>query len=276
MSSRVEELLAAAVDGSGTDGLDPPQSRNEKLLFALNDKLDNVESALAGKVDGPADGQAYQQLVTDADGNTKWEDRLAYDDTYAISWDGNTDGLVSVELAPGYAYYKVSDFAIDRDNLLSFNYTTANGVYNKGGVNHTTSLGAAWADDGSGFFVVTEPTTVSGMTFPESGLYLSRSVNYVNKITLSYVKRIDRKYITSALIVKDPRQWTLDEAKYYRNEFATGTVLITEYDAGTSMSPRKISCVILSLGPNNDNLTVANIIVDGAIKTLMPGHDEPV
>lgn len=81
MSSRVEELLAAAVDGSGTDGLDPPQSRNEKLLFALNDKLDNVESALAGKVDVPADGQAYQQLVTDADGNAKWEDRLAYEGT---------------------------------------------------------------------------------------------------------------------------------------------------------------------------------------------------
>ena len=39
MSSRVEELLAAAIDGSGTDGLDPPQSRNEKLLFALNGKL---------------------------------------------------------------------------------------------------------------------------------------------------------------------------------------------------------------------------------------------
>ena len=79
MSSRVEELLAAAVDGSGTDGLDPPQSRNEKLLFALNDKLDNVQSELTGKVDVPADGQAYQQLVTDADGNTVWEDRLAYE-----------------------------------------------------------------------------------------------------------------------------------------------------------------------------------------------------
>lgn len=81
MSSRVEELLAAAVDGSGTDGLDPPQSRNEKLLFALNDKLDNVQSELMGKVDVPADGQAYQQLVTDADGNVKWEDRLAYEYT---------------------------------------------------------------------------------------------------------------------------------------------------------------------------------------------------
>ena len=81
MSSRVEELLAAAADGSGTDGLDPPQSRNEKLLFALNNKLDNVQSELTGKVDVPADGQAYQQLVTDADGNAKWEDRLAYEGT---------------------------------------------------------------------------------------------------------------------------------------------------------------------------------------------------
>lgn len=81
MSSRVEELLAAAVDGSGTDGLDPPQSRNEKLLFALNDKLDNVQSELAGKVDVPADGQAYQYLVTDGTGTVKWEDRLAYEYT---------------------------------------------------------------------------------------------------------------------------------------------------------------------------------------------------
>lgn len=81
MSSRVEELLAAAVDGSGTDGLDPPQSRNEKLLFALNDKLDNVQSELAGKVDVPADGRAYQYLVTDGTGTVKWEDRLAYEHT---------------------------------------------------------------------------------------------------------------------------------------------------------------------------------------------------
>lgn len=225
----------------------------------------------------PSGGTPYQQLVTDGSGNTKWEDRLAYDDTYTISWDGNTDGLVSVELAPGYVLYKVSDFVIDRDNLLSFNYTTSNGLHGEGGVNHTVSLGTVWGDDASEFYVVLEPTIESGITFPESGLYFFGSdVAYINKFTLSYVKRIDRKYITSALIVKDPRQWTLDEAEYYRNEFATGTVLITEYNAGTSISPRKISCAILSLGPNDDRLTMANIIVDGAIKTLMPGHDEPV
>ena len=75
MSSRVEELLAAAVDGSGTDGLDPPQSRNEKLLFALNGKLGLAPGAGGGLPEG---GTPYQQLVTDGTGNAKWEDRLAY------------------------------------------------------------------------------------------------------------------------------------------------------------------------------------------------------
>ena len=244
-----------------------------KLDENFLDMNENDELSLVGG----SEGEAYKSLVTDGEGNVKWEDRLAYESTYTISWDGNTDGLVSVELAPGYVYYKVSDFAIDRDNLLSFNCTTSNGLHSEGGVNHTVSLGAVWSDDSQEFFVVLEPTVESGITFPESGLYfLCTGVNYVNKITLSCVKRIDRKYITSALIVKDPRQWTADESKYYCNEFATGTVLITEYNAGTSISPRKINCVILALGPNADQLTVANIIVDGAIKTLMPGHDEPV
>ena len=240
--------------------------------FYLSDTLGVDENGKLG-VNG---GEPYKSLVTDGEGNVKWEDRLAYESTYTISWDGNTDGLVSVELAPGYVYYKVSDFAIDRDNLLSFNYTISNGLHSEGGVNHTTSLGAVWSDNGSAFFVVLEPTTESGITFPESGLYLSGDVTYVNKITLSCVKRIDRKYITSALIVKDPRQWTADESKYYCNEFATGTVLITEYDAGTSISPRKINCVILALGPNADRLTMATIIVDGVIKNFIPGQNEPV
>lgn len=130
MSSRVEELLAAAIDGSGTDSLDPPQSRNEKLLFALNDKLDNVQSELTGKVDVPADGQAYQQLVTDADGNAKWEDRLAYEYTewkdFTLNYDTNgieitgftmppvgdtvtvkVDGVESVETV---TFFKVDDY----------------------------------------------------------------------------------------------------------------------------------------------------------------------
>ena len=39
---------------------------------------ENDELSLVG---GGGEGKAYQQLVTDGDGNTKWEDRLAYDTT---------------------------------------------------------------------------------------------------------------------------------------------------------------------------------------------------
>ena len=39
---------------------------------------------------GGSEGKAYQQLVTDGDGKTTWEDRLAYSET--IEWDGNAEG----------------------------------------------------------------------------------------------------------------------------------------------------------------------------------------
>lgn len=116
MSSRVEELLAAAIDGSGTDGLDPPQSRNEKLLFALNDKLDNVQSELTGKVDVPADGQAYQQLVTDADGNVKWEDRPFYTGDFEIG-----ESLIdSLDISCSGGYYKGTNITTNFEEGLTY------------------------------------------------------------------------------------------------------------------------------------------------------------
>ncbi len=121
-----------------------------------------------------------------------------YKCTYTISWDGNKDGLLSVEYAPGYVFYKVSDFIIDRDNLLSLNYTLSNGLISEGGVEQTISVSdAIWTDSGACFMVVKEPTkTEQGITFPESGLYLmGDDTNHVNKVSFSYVKRIDKEYI---------------------------------------------------------------------------------
>ena len=68
MSSRVEELLTAAIDGSGTDGLDPPQSRNEKLLFALNNKLSEKIAAIPP---GGDPGQVLEK-VSGTDYDTAW------------------------------------------------------------------------------------------------------------------------------------------------------------------------------------------------------------
>ena len=73
MSSRVEELLAAAIDGSGTDSLDPPQSRNEKLLFALNNKLSEEIAGIQSVVQtttSTEDGGTNVITVTKTDGTS--------------------------------------------------------------------------------------------------------------------------------------------------------------------------------------------------------------
>lgn len=47
---------------------------------------------------GGSEGRAYQQLVTDGDGNVKWEERLAYDNSRAV-----------VDMGDGIMYVHVSD-----------------------------------------------------------------------------------------------------------------------------------------------------------------------
>lgn len=49
---------------------------------------ENDELSLTGGSEG--EGKAYQYVVTDGNGNVKWEDRLAYSET--IEWDGNAEG----------------------------------------------------------------------------------------------------------------------------------------------------------------------------------------
>lgn len=70
---------------------------------------ENDELSLTG---GGSEGTPYQQLVTDGDGNTQWEDRLAYSET--IEWDGNAEGkeiiggvFVLLEKIPGITLEKV-------------------------------------------------------------------------------------------------------------------------------------------------------------------------
>lgn len=64
--------------------------------FYLDDTL-NVNDSGELSIKG---GTPYQQLVTDGDGNAKWEDRLCY-----------SDELVSftIDTLPGFAWYRVSE-----------------------------------------------------------------------------------------------------------------------------------------------------------------------
>ena len=149
--------------------------------FYLSDTLGVDESGKLG-VNG---GEPYKSLVTDGDGNVKWEDRLAYGGEETITWDGNIEGLVCIELAPDYTFYKVSDLYFDRDLLESFSYTTSSDLRSSGGKDKTTVMAdSVWADDGVCIMVVTEPCTLNGIVITEPGLYVMGGSAYVNKITI--------------------------------------------------------------------------------------------
>ena len=198
MSSRVEELLAAAVDGSGTDGLDPPQSRNEKLLFALNDKLDNVKSALAGKVDGPADGQAYQQLVTDGDGNTKWEDRLAYEvpEQWKLFTPDDAVELAACCSREAYDAGKTFRVVIDGqvfDDVPVVEYYSAGRVYGIGEpINDSNPV---WSDDGCGFLIRATLTVAYNPNKFSSKPKVFTDTFVYELVSPSNIKQIDPKFL---------------------------------------------------------------------------------
>ena len=87
--------------------------------FYLDDMLnvnDNGELSING-------GTPYQQLVTDGDGNAKWEDRLAYEDRTMI-----LDNVVVDE--SGYYLPKVNytgtDKALTDDNIGATYIVTIN------------------------------------------------------------------------------------------------------------------------------------------------------
>ena len=71
--------------------------------FYLSDTLGVDENGQLG-VNG---GEPYKSLVTDGDGNVKWEDRLAYDNKESASFAICTSGYAS--FPDGRGYYDVPD-----------------------------------------------------------------------------------------------------------------------------------------------------------------------
>ncbi len=64
---------------------------------------------------GGNDSTPYQQLVTDSEGNVKWEDRAFYSETKEYRLPSNTEGLDS--FVAGATLYKVSSDIPDVNTL---------------------------------------------------------------------------------------------------------------------------------------------------------------
>ena len=70
-------------------------------------------------------GAAYKQLVTDGNGNTKWEDRTHWvEDGFSIAWDGDTTGHNNIDIGTilgrgeGTLMYKVHDKYIPPESII--------------------------------------------------------------------------------------------------------------------------------------------------------------
>ena len=168
--------------------------------FYLDDML-NVNNSGELSING---GTPYQQLVTDGDGSTKWEDRLAYESS-----------RLTIDVVSGQ-YVKVAD---EVPSWASIDSPVK--VWLSNGSNKTTTP-ESYTDLGNGSFaaqfvtfITTDNVEIDGLVFPEKGVYVvSTSTGvYVSGVSsadsdtpeitwdgnVEFTKTIDPKYIPSEL-----------------------------------------------------------------------------
>ena len=159
----------------------------------------------------PSGSTPYQQLVTDGNGNTQWEDRLAYDNSLAV-----------VDLVD-YVYYHVSD------DIGELNATDGAKLYftiNDGSSNVSERIDTLTAVGDvlfclSCIIALTDNAVLEGFVIPKRGIYLYKvesefvsSVANLDGVTdesgppepvitwdgsVGEIKTIDPKYIPSEL-----------------------------------------------------------------------------
>ena len=169
--------------------------------FYLDDTLgvnENGELSING-------GTPYQQLVTDGDGNARWEDRLAYNESRVV-----------VDVRRGAQYVKVSD------EVPSWASVDASIKYWESDGNNGILTPENYIDIGNGSFAVeaavfitTDNFEFNGLVFPEKGVYFLfiPDASYMTGIAsadsdtpeivwdgnVEFTKTIDPKYIPSKL-----------------------------------------------------------------------------
>ena len=169
--------------------------------FYLSDTLGVDESGKLG-VNG---GEPYKSLVTDGEGNVKWEDRLAYDDSKVVVADGL--GVQRVKVTDEIPSWVSVDSPIKVWESSGENLTIEPEEYIDIGNGSFSAAGFA-------FFITTDNTEIYGFVFPKKGVYITKFPDYyvsgiagadsdTPEITwdgnIGTLKTIDPKYIPSEL-----------------------------------------------------------------------------
>lgn len=155
----------------------------------------------------PTGGAAYQQLVTDGEGNAKWEDRLCYA-TERVKVDFSGAGT--------YWFYKVSD-AIPTGDLSAGAVATIWTSFDvKKTVNISNPVDGIYLAD-TALVVLNDNTEVGGSAFLEKGTYFwaGDESTYTSGIALGeattpeiiwdgnpeIIKKLDEKYLQNHTVV---------------------------------------------------------------------------
>ena len=154
-------------------------------------------------------GELFKSLVTDADGNVKWEDRLAYDDSkLVVDVGGSTQYVKVADEVPSWA-------SIDTPIEIWAN-TGYNGTENP---ERYTALGngSFMIEDGQAIIITTDNFVIDGtdVVIREKGVYFAHHPDgiYITGIAsadsdtpeitwdgnIETIKTIDPKYIPSEL-----------------------------------------------------------------------------
>lgn len=164
---------------------------------------ENDELSLTGR---SGEGKAYQQLVTDGDSKTKWEDRLAYDGSRLVVDVGHGTQLVKVaDEVPSWATVDVN---------IKIWLGTGSSATLTPEFYHEFGNGSFYVNDGICFFVMADNDEYDGVVFPEKGVYfmsagivrttgIASAGSDMPEITwdgnIETIKTIDPKYIPSEL-----------------------------------------------------------------------------
>ena len=150
-------------------------------------------------------------ITRDADGKLQTAVGGYINDALNITWDGNTDGLVSVVINERSAFYKVSDLTPTVRELTGATASLSSGgtMIVSGDDIVADSDYAVVVEDVS--FVVTykDDVLIDGFTFPEKGTYFMKfkvdsEVDFTSSLTASNaVVQIDARFIPKTAVVQE-------------------------------------------------------------------------
>lgn len=185
---------------------------------------ENDELSLTGR---GSEGKAYQQLVTDGDGEVKWEDRLAYDipEHYRLV---PTDEIIQYcsQSYLGKKFRVVIDDQIfnEVEVVHCYNGEPAYGI----GDNVNVAL-PDWPESGFGFIIIGDSVRAYDTSRFSSQPIIGENC-FVYEMIQKSIKQIDPKYTITYFITSDGYIRTGDD--WYTGKTATVDDIVSAYKKG--------------------------------------------